>query len=276
MPHVLCCPHCGQPLLYGERIYVCGAGHTFDLSARRYVNLLIDQSAAVHGDDKAMISARRQFLSGGYYEPLRRAVIAAVLERLPQRGVLLDAGCGEGWYTDGVCRALSDAGREACAYGIDISKDALRYAGALPSVREGLLTLAVASAYRMPIASESVDAVLNLFAPFVPSEYTRVLKQGGTLLYAVPERYHLWGLKQVLYDTPYENRVEDSALAGYTLLREEEIRAEITLESGEAIESLFAMTPYCHRTPREGRERLHSLNSLKTPIHFRIFLYQKD
>ncbi len=74
---------------------------------------------------------------------------------------LLDAGCGECYYTAAVAAALRTAGKCVGAAGVDISKDALRWGGK----RAPDLQLAVASVFRLPVAAKSCDILLNVFAP---------------------------------------------------------------------------------------------------------------
>ena len=95
------CPVCSQELKKEEKIWVCPQGHTFDIAAKGYVNLLMSNSSGAkrHGDDRLMINARRDFLSKGFYTPLREAVYEALSADFPRGGTLLDAGCGECWYT---------------------------------------------------------------------------------------------------------------------------------------------------------------------------------
>ena len=66
----------------------------------------------------------------GYYAPLREALCALALRDtadLPAPA-LLDSGCGEGYYTQGLFQALAQAGRTPELAGVDISKFALRRA----------------------------------------------------------------------------------------------------------------------------------------------------
>ena len=203
MPELLC-PVCGQILTGTERTYICPGGHSFDRGKGGYVNLLIShQSGTQHGDDKAMVRARREFLDTGCYAPLQQALCRAVLRYVPAEGTadLVDAGCGECYYTAAVEQALLATGKMPSIVGVDISKDALRFGGK----RGQGLTLAVASAYHVPVKDASCDVVLNVFAPFAGEEYRRILKPGGVLLHVSPDEEHLWELKQVLYETPYRN-----------------------------------------------------------------------
>ena len=268
------CPICGAPLTKTEKIFLCPAKHSFDRSSSGYVNLLLSKDSRGHGDNGEMIRARNRFLSGGWYQPLLDAVKDTVLGVFPKNGVLLDAGCGEGWYTEQICQSLFEQNIPFSAYGIDISKDALKIAGKRPLAKAGKIDYAVGRVYKMPILPNSVDLVLNLFAPLATEAYTAVLKQGGFLLLAVPDRFHLWSLKRVLYDTPYENQVADSALAGFSLLEEKAVSATITLPTNQTLMDLFLMTPYAFRTGQSGINRLLSCETLTTEIAFRVFLYR--
>ena len=114
------CPLCAQALQNDGKRLFCARGHSFDLSREGYVNLLPGRGGA-HGDDRGMIEARRRFLEGGHYLPLRLTLCRRAAESAPR--ALLDAGCGEGWYTEGLANALPET--EICA--VDVSKDAVRY-----------------------------------------------------------------------------------------------------------------------------------------------------
>lgn len=132
-----------------------------------------------------MVRARRAFLDGGWYAPLRCALCSAAVRHAPAEDTvdLLDAGCGECYYTAAVgCSAAHSREMQSDAAGVDISKDALRWGGK----RAPDLQLAVASVFRLPVASKSCDILLNVFAPFAGEEYVRVLRPGGVLLHAAP------------------------------------------------------------------------------------------
>ena len=78
--------------------------------------------------------------------------------------------------------ALTDAGLSASVYGIDVSRDAILACAA----RDRAIVLAVASISAIPMAKESVDILINLFAPFDAREFSRVMKPGGILIRAFP------------------------------------------------------------------------------------------
>ena len=208
----LTCPVCGGALHREERSLRCGAGHCYDLARQGYVNLLRTNRSKDkrHGDDKRMVAARTAFLDAGYYAPLRDAIAAAATEYTSGDAGVLDAGCGEGYYTAAIYRALCGAGKSPRVAGTDISKFILR----LAAKREHALELAVASSYLLPVADRSIDLLLNCFSPLAIEEFRRVLRPEGHFLYVVPSAMHLWEMKQVLYDRPTQ-RGEGDAYGGF-------------------------------------------------------------
>lgn len=271
MPQILC-PVCGGVLTQKEKSYICPKGHSFDRAKSGYVNLLIShQSGSQHGDDREMVRSRRDFLEGGYYEPLRAEICQTVLQNSGDAVSLLDSGCGECWYTAEIEKTLLDAGRISDIVGIDISKDALK----MGDKRGKNLRLAVASAYRLPVDDESCDIILNVFAPFAGEEYLRTLKKGGVLIHVSPDEGHLWELKKAVYEKPYLNDAPAPVQDGLTMYQEKKLRYRIDIENKEHIKALFMMTPYAHKTSLKDIARLDELERLNVAVEFVIRLYKK-
>ena len=267
----LICPVCSAPLSAEEKRYVCPAGHSFDRAKSGYVNLLQRQKHRQRGDDAEMGRARREFLNAGYYQPLLDHLTALAAEVHMER--IADIGCGEGWYSCGLLDQLRQRGIHAALTGIDISPEILRYAAARANqqnLREHT-QWAVASVNHIPLADASCDGILNLFAPCEPSEFRRVLKPGGTLLRAIPLERHLWELKALIYDEPYENRPVRTAPEGFELTQLRTIDYEITVPA-EHLQMLFAMTPYVHKTSPQNAARLDRISSLTTTVSFGLLL----
>ncbi len=277
---ILCCPLCRAPLSFFPHesdkggSYRCAAQHTFDRARQGYTNLLTGRAAGQHGDNTEMIAARTRFLDGGYYAPLLGALVSQADRHLPENGILLDAGCGEGYYTNALMTALSERG--AVGYGIDISREALRAACRREAVKAGQLLLFTAGVYEMPFAADAFDLIVNIFSPLAREEYLRVLRTDGILLMAIPAARHLWEMKEVLYDTPHENEVADFALEGFSLLEETRVTCPMQLPDRDTIAALFSMTPYYYRTPAAGRTRLDALTSLAVTADFHLLTYRKD
>ena len=266
------CPKCRGELTTDGRAAVCPSRHSYDRSRYGYYNLLLTAVGGTHGDNKEMVLARRAFLGEGHYLPLVRRICELTLDNTREGGAVLDAGCGEGYYTDAVERALFDRDNSTRVLAFDISKDAVREV----TRKNSRISTAVAGSYSMPVADGSVSTVINTFSPFAREEIYRALGRGGTLIMAIPERDHLYELKEQLYKTPYRNEVKDSALEGFTLIHDERLTFTMSLDSKDSILSLFKMTPYAYRTPRESAERLLSLPKLKCTADFHIFVYRKD
>ena len=260
---MLRCPVCNQQLTTYDRASGCANGHRFDLAREGYLNLLrTSRSGDTIGDDKQSARCRRDFLNKGYYAPLKDALVELFSCK---EGAVLDICCGEGYYTSAL--AVNPNLR---VYGFDISKEMVRLAA-----KRGGATCFVANMASIPVADNSFDYCVHLFAPFNEKEFARVLKKGGRLYTVVPGKFHLWGLKQALYDTPYEN---DEKLPDTQLLQLREVRkvtAQIILENPEDIEAVFRMTPYYFHTSPADKEKLTRLQSLDTAIEFVIGEYEK-
>ena len=268
------CPICRSPLTVEGRTYRCEKGHCYDMAKEGYTHLLPVQhkNSQNPGDDKAMVRARRAFLSRDYYAPLRRTLEQLALQYTPVGGAVLDSGCGEGYYTAAIESALTEKSIGHHLAAVDISKEAVRLTAKALKTGES----AVASVYHLPVADESIDFLLNCFSPLAIDEFRRVLKSGGHFAYVVPAAEHLWQMKQVLYDEPYPNEVKRTPYEGFRYVDVLEVRDTITLDDPEDIFALFQMTPYSWKTPEEGVKRLKALDTLTTEIAFHIHLFEKE
>lgn len=68
------CPKCKGKLNITSVGASCEAGHSYDKSKKGYFNLLLSRGGGVHGDNKMMVDARRDFLGKGFYSPLAEHV----------------------------------------------------------------------------------------------------------------------------------------------------------------------------------------------------------
>ncbi len=262
------CPVCGASVeKRGNSLFCTGArSHCFDFAAEGYVNLA-DPKEAGGGDDAALIAARTAFLDGDYYAPFADA-LTAYLQDVPQDGVAVDAGCGEGYYT---CR-FARAGRPVI--GFDLSKRGVR-AAAKRAKREDLPALfAVAGIFDLPLNDASVDAVFSVFAPVAEREFLRVLKPGGLLITAGAGPDHLLGMKRVLYEEPRRNTPRVDLPHTMKQIGSETVRFDMKLPK-EAVATLFAMTPYYYRTAPSAARRLLCLPCLTTEAEMEIRVYRK-
>lgn len=267
------CPNCGGPLAREPHRLACPAGHSFDLAKSGYVNLLLSHGAGPkhHGDDKRMVKARSTFLQKGHYAPMRQELLRQGLAAASENMVVLDAGCGEGYYTAALAELLRQQGLCPHVAGIDISKEALQEA----AKRDRQSEYAVASCFHLPVGDGSIDLLLSVFAPYCGEEFLRVLRPGGSFLMVIPLENHLYGLKQAIYEKPYRNEVKPYDLPGFRLEECRELRYQITLHGQEEIESLFMMTPYYYKTGAADQQKLLTKTTLTTPAEFAVLRYKK-
>ena len=264
---ILHCPVCRSPLSQSGKSFLCANRHSFDIAKEGYVNLLTSgKSGSDMGDNKAMAVSRRDFLNKGFYSILADAVIDSLRAHSDDGDPVLDICCGEGYYTACAASALNRA-----FYGFDLSRSMVR----LAARRKCGASFFVANIASIPIADASVKAAFHLFAPFHAPEFRRILSAEGVLITAIPGRNHLFGLKSVLYDTPYYNDEKEPVADGLEVIDRIRVSSEITMTSGEDIHALFQMTPYYYHTPSEGMKRLDELKRLSTEIEFVLVIYRK-
>jgi 23S rRNA (guanine745-N1)-methyltransferase len=156
-------------------------------------------------------------------------------------------------------------------FAVDISKDAL----AAGAKRNRDIELAVASAFHLPVQDNSCDMVLSVFAPFSADEFERVLKKDGIVIKVFPLEKHLWGLKKIVYDKPYENEIESGELDKFKIIARRTIRASIHLDCNADIMNVFTMTPYYYKTSPEDQKKLQSTEALDTEVEFGLLIYRK-
>ncbi|MCX2781474.1 methyltransferase domain-containing protein [Microbulbifer thermotolerans] len=254
------CPVCQLPLQCDDTRWHCANHHSYDCAREGYVNLLPAnrKRSKDPGDSAEMLRARRRFLDAGYYRPLVEAV-TALLPYTPGRQ-LLDIGCGEGYYL----RALEAAGWPSQALaGVDIAKAGVR----LAAKRTPDVQFVVASSVELPLAQDSVDHLLRIFAPAADSEMRRVLNPGGSLLDVSPGPEHLWSLKAALYDEP---RLHPPPGRVDGFVPEMEVRCcfPFRVQGREAIADFLMMTPFAWKGSRDMRRQLEQQDSLNLEADF--------
>jgi 23S rRNA (guanine745-N1)-methyltransferase len=200
---ILACPVCGLPLNRDGGRFACSNRHVFDVAKEGYVNLLLAQHrhSKDPGYNKEMIAARRDFFDRRHYERLADDMAEIITGYLPPGpAVILDAGCGEGYYLRRIRRHLTGAGQagRTALCGLDISKHGVRVAARRDA--EGLY--AVAGTFRMPVLPGRIDVLLAHFSPVSAADFRRGVRPGGIVLVGGPGEDHLYSFKELLYDSP--------------------------------------------------------------------------
>lgn len=284
------CPICQSPfnpLVEHTASWQCAKQHRFDVAKQGYVNLLPVQfkNSLDPGDNKAMVQSREAFLNAGFYAPLVQAIASDIQSHaaLDSNSVVFDAGCGEGYYLralqalltqfDSDChQASNDAGDIDIRFcGNDIAKNAVLRAARQNQVLQGNQTHVVASSFALPLQDESIDVLLQIFAPVSQAEVFRVLKPSGTWYQVVPNDNHLIEFKRHLYQSV--NAHQPSPEDGLAV---RELTVSYTISPNQIQrEQLLSMTPYAHAANAEKRQRCIQDGS-PLSIDFKIYVYQQS
>jgi 23S rRNA (guanine745-N1)-methyltransferase len=250
------CPVCGGDLTGDERALRCTAGHTFDIARQGYAGLLTGDARTGTADTAQMVAARVEFLDGGHFAPLADLIAERAAAAAPDEGCVLDAGAGTGYHLGAVLDRLP--GRYGVA--LDISKHALRRA-ARAHPRIGALTWDV---WRpLPVRTDSVAVLLDVFAPRNAEEFHRVLRPDGILLVATPAAHHLDELVGPLglltVDPRKAERVADTLKERFAPAGTWPLELPLRLTHAE-VASLVAMGPSAwHTDPEALRGRIAAL-----------------
>ena len=258
------CPKCNKKLLQRNNSYQCENRHTFDIARRGYVNFVVGSSRQ-HGDDKEMIRSRTEFLTLDHYAILRNKLAQLLVELQPS--TVVDAGCGEGYYTNYLAKQIPDAE----IYGFDLSKVGIDYACRAKTE----VYYAVANVVHLPLVNDFVDVLLSVFAPYEISEVKRIVHKDGYFIKVGPGARHLYQLKEILYKEVYENVEDTLDCEDFELWKEICLTDEIHVVGQKAIHALFQMTPYYWKSPKEGSERLRQVEVLDSEIAFVIQIYKR-
>lgn len=266
----LICPICGSGLTKADRQWQCENRHSFDIARQGYVNLLpVQQKRSLQpGDTREQVLSRREFLEGGFYAPIAEA-LCSLAKEASCHGPILDAGCGEGYYSTRLAEAL-----DTDLIGLDISKEAVRCAAAK---YKGPLWLC-ASAAHLPVADHSIGLLTSLFAVTLPEEFRRVLKPDGAFIQVLAAEDHLLGLKSIIYlELHHKEKDSVPTLPGFRLEKSVPVRFPFAVE-GQQVQNLLSMTPHVYRISKAGADRLRQTATLTDTASCVLNLYfpEKD
>jgi 23S rRNA (guanine745-N1)-methyltransferase len=185
---------CRKPLLASDRSLSCARGHSFDVAASGYVNLLgpQDRRSRHPGDSRETALARRRLFDAGLEDGMRGEILSEVdaLGGAGGTATVLDVGCGEGSLLGSVQHA-----RSVEAHGIDISVPSIE----LAARKYPEATWVVGNADRfLPWADGAFDFVTSVTARRNGPEWKRVLKPRGRVFVAIPGPDDLIELREAL------------------------------------------------------------------------------
>jgi 23S rRNA (guanine745-N1)-methyltransferase len=243
---------CHMALVLEKRRLVCPRGHSFDVARSGYINLLQPQErrSKKPGDTAEAVAARRRLHDRGVTEPLLNG-IAEMMAASPT-DIVLDAGCGDGFY-------LGTLARQTCfaAHGVDISIPAVdaaarRYPGC---------KWIVANADRfVPYADHSFSMVMSITARMNAGEFRRVLRDDGRLLVALPAPEDLIELRGAGRDRV--DRTIDTFAEGFTLGDRRHVTTTADLDAAAVEDVLLSIYRPMQSAPAEAMRVTFSLDLL--------------
>lgn len=269
------CPICGKFLEADQagKTFSCLNHHSFDKAKEGYLNLLPVQHkhSKEPGDSKAMLTARREFLESGFYEPMAKAVamIINTTHEHIQTIRLLDLGCGEGYYSRKIIEFCNNP-NTISLHGIDIAKFAIAAAAKKQSEAQFI----VASSIRLPYPTGYFDFILRIFAPSDDNELKRVLNSAGYLLTVTPGPRHLRQLKSFIYNEVKDHSLENLVPHDFEQLTTQRISYKITPDANQRI-ALLQMTPFAWRANENTQLALSSALELEIEVDFILTLSVK-
>jgi 23S rRNA (guanine745-N1)-methyltransferase len=223
--------NCHEPLTRVDGGLACPRGHSFDIARSGYINLLQPQERRSRkpGDTAEAVAARRRLHDRGVTQPLLDAI--AAMANLTSADVVLDAGCGDGYYLGSMALAY-----ECEAHGVDISIPAIdtaarRYPGC---------QWIVGNADRfLPYADRTFTRVLSITARMNASEFRRVIRDDGRLLVAVPAPDDLVEVRGTGRDRAA--RTVETFRAGFTLIDQRRATTVADLDRNSVYDLLLSI-----------------------------------
>ncbi len=234
---LLRCPLCGGGFEKRENSLICAKRHTFDIARQGSVNFVPQQKESFY--KKELFEARARVFEAGVYSMVVDTLSQAITRHVPKENpVLLDAGCGEGYYAKAVC-----PGRAMTRIGFDLAKEAVK----LAAKGEKTAFFCAADLKNIPLRDHSVDILLDIFTPANYAEFARVLAPGGLVFKLAPRAGYLKELRQaaahLLRRSEYDGgQVESYVKEKMNLVEQTAITYTLPVKK-EIVESLARMTP---------------------------------
>lgn len=267
------CPNCKRELQKKGNTYICHLRHSFDISKEGYSNLILanQKKKLSSGDNKIMIRSREAFLSQGYYDFIIDSIESLTLPNLnfeKDKINVLDLGCGSGYYIRNVYREFESFRR----FGIDVSKNAVAHAAKKDPQGEYF----VSSNFNPPFLNNTIDIVLNIFAPCELNEVSRLLRPNGLYVKVIPINDHMKEVAEMVYEkfSSHNSNIESEIEANPNLhiTATMDINQIIELNS-ENLKQLISMTPYYYKFTDD---QLSQLVDKSITSSFRIIVAKSD
>ncbi len=272
----LACPLDGAPLHCTGSTWRCAAGHSFDIASQGYTNLLPVQNKRSRdpGDSKAMVAARRRFLTAGFYQPIAAAVNQATLADLPLSATAscLDAGCGEGYYLRSWPPRPVMNKHWHCSGWISPSGPSSQRRNRISDPPGSWAATPTCRCSR----ARSIACCAFSASPFMPNSRA-CLSQTASCYRSMPGRIICANCaKSSIPSLKPERAADRQSPEGFTHLSTDTVRYHLDLTGAEQIADLLAMTPHLYRANAEGRAKAAALTALSVTVDVRLTRFGRD
>jgi len=273
----LSCPVCKSALLQQGTTLRCQNLHSFDIARQGYWNLLLahKKRSKAPGDNAEMVAARGRFLDQDFYAPLSDKINQLAISALTNTSepVILDMGCGEGYYTSRLYSELLQHGNTPKLVGLDISKHAIKAA----CRRNKNITWLVGSGADIPMPANTLDLQIVLFSRLMPESFAKPMKPGALLLVAWPGADHLIELRRLIYQEikPSDFNPAQTLKSAFSLQGQEQVKYSFELQSSADINALLNMTPHSQRLSAEAKQAICNQDKLDLTLDVNLGLFSR-
>ena len=166
------CPYCKEKMYFAGESLKCTNKHTFDITKKGTINFIISpkiKESKIYNEK--LFNCRRKFIENGYYADVYELIANEINDLNLDDIKILDLGCGEGIHSINILNKIKNCYRY---FGFDYSKCAINLASDYNSSNRFYFN---GDVNNIPIASDSMDVIIDFLSPYSESEIKRVLKK---------------------------------------------------------------------------------------------------